>query len=187
MSDIYTARPDGRNMTGKDLSAKDLAGQANDLLRNVKAKASDLTDGVTRAAKDNASQLGDAAMEMANDAKDKVEAAVSQRKSLGADYIGSIAQAAGRAARELEAELPQAAHYIRQTSEQIQGVADTVRQRDVRELVGDVQDFARRQPTLFFGGAVVIGFAALRFLKSTAPKLGNGEAQSNASTARREG
>ena len=172
MSDTYTARPDGKIPSGKDMSGKDFAGQAKDLVRDVKAKASDLTDGVTRAAKDNASQLGDAAMDMANTAKDKVEAAVSQRKSLGADYIGSIAQATGRAAHEFEAELPQAAHYIRQASEQIQGVADTVRERDVRELVGEVQDFARRQPTLFFGGAVVLGFAALRFLKSTAPKTG---------------
>ena len=144
MSDTYTARPD-------------LAGKAKDMVRDVKAKASDLTDGVTRAAKDNASQLGDAALDMANTAKDKVEAAVSQRKSLGADYIGSIAQATGRAAHEFEAELPQAAHYIRQASEQMQGVADTVRERDVRELVGEVQEFARRQPTLFFGGAVVLG------------------------------
>ena len=184
MSDTYTARPD---LGGKDLSAKDIAGKAKDMVRDVKAKASDLTDGVTRAAKDNASQLGDAALDMANSAKDKVEAAVLQRKSLGADYIGSIAQAAGRAAHEFEAELPQAAQYIRQASEQMQGVADTVRERDVRELVGEVQDFARRQPALFFGGAVVMGFAALRFLKSTAPKAGNGEAHSNAFTARGEG
>ena len=188
MSNTYTARPDGKDMSGKDLSGKDLAGQAKDLVRDVKAKASGLTDEVTRAAKDNASQLGDAAMAMANSAKDKVEAAVSERKSLGADYIGSIAQAAGRAAYSFEAELPQAAHYIRQASEQIQGVADTVRERNVRELVGEVQDFARRQPTLFFGGAVVMGFAALRFLKSTAPKAGNGEShQSSAFTQRREG
>jgi hypothetical protein len=48
----------------------------------------------------------------------------------------------------------------------MQGVADTIRERDVRELVGDVQEFARQQPTLFFGGAVILGFAALRFLKS---------------------
>ena len=41
----------------------DLAGKAKDIVRDVKAKASDLTDGVTRAAKDNASQLGDAALE----------------------------------------------------------------------------------------------------------------------------
>jgi hypothetical protein len=36
-------------------------------------------------------------------------------------------------------------------------------------LVGEVQDFARRQPTLFIGGAVILGFAALRFLKSATP------------------
>ena len=182
MSDIYTARPDG-----KDMSAKDLAGKAKEIVRDVKAKASDLTDGVTRAAKDNASQLGDAAFDMASTAKDKVEAEVSQRKSIGADYIGCIAQAAGRAANEFEAELPQVAHYIRQGSEQIQGVADTVRERDMRELVGEVQDFARRQPTLFFGGAVVLGFAALRFLKSTAPKAGHGQTEPSAFEARREG
>jgi hypothetical protein len=187
MSDTFTARPVGNDMSGKDLSGKDLAGQAKDLVRDVKAKASGLTDEFTRAAKDNVSQLGDAAMDMANTAKDKVEAAVSERKSLGADYIRSIAQATGRAAHEFEADLPQAAQYIRQASEQIRGVADTVRERDVRELVGEVQDFARRQPTLFFGGAVVMGFAALRFLKSAAPNAGNGEAQSNAFTARREG
>ena len=175
MSDTYTAR-------------SDLAGKAKDMVRDVKTKASDLSDGVTRTAKDSASQLGDAALEMANTAKDKVEAAVSQRKSVGADYIGSLAQATERAAHEFEAELPQAAYYIRQASEQIQGVADTVRERDVRELVGEVQDFARRQPTIFFGGAVILGFAALRFLKSTAPATAGGDTvSSGAFETRREG
>lgn len=187
MSDTYTARPGSGDMSGKTSSGNDLAGQAKDLARDVKAKASDLTEGVTRAAKDSAAQLGDAAVDMANRAKDKVEATMSQRKSLGADYIGSIAQATERAAHEFEAELPQAAHYIRQASAQMQGVADTVREHDVRELVGEVQDFARRQPTLFFGGAVVLGFAALRFLKSTAPKVDSEEARSDAFTSRRGG
>ena len=172
MSDTYAARP--------DLTAK-----AKDAVRDVKAKAADLTDSVARTAKDNASQLGDAAVDFANSAKGKVEEVVTQRKSIGADYIGSIAQATGRAANEFDSELPQAAHYIRQASEQIQGVADTVREKDVRELVGEVQDFARRQPTLFFGGAVVLGFAALRFLKST-PPTSNTENAGTAFDARRE-
>jgi uncharacterized phage infection (PIP) family protein YhgE len=163
-------------------SAPDLAEKAKGIVRDVKAKASDLTDGVTRAAKENASQLGDAALDMANSAKDRVEAEVSQRKSLGADYIASIAQATSRAASEFDDDLPQAAQYIRQAAEQIQGVADTVRERDVRELVDEVQDFARRQPTLFFGGAVVLGFAVLRFLKSTAPEAG-GEFRSQSGSA----
>ena len=41
---------------------------------------------------------GPAAIEFTVD-KGKVEAAVTERKSIGADYIGSIAQATGRAAR----------------------------------------------------------------------------------------
>jgi hypothetical protein len=175
MSDTYAPRPD-------------LTEKAKGIVRDVKAKASDLTDGVTRAAKENASQLGDAALDLANTAKDRIEAEATQRKSLGADYIGSIAQATSRAASEFDADVPQAARYIRQAAEQIQGVADTVRERDVRELVGEVQDFARRQPTLFFGGAVVLGFAVLRFLKSTAPNAGDEfRSGSTASGGRGEG
>jgi hypothetical protein len=146
----------------------------------VKTKAAGMTEDITKAAKDNAAQLGNTAKEFANTAADKVGEAVTQRKSLGADYIGSIAQATRQAAMAFDNDLPQAAHYIRQASEQIQGVADNVREKDVRELVGDVQEFARQQPTLFFGGAVVLGFAALRFLKSTPPK------QATAFDARRE-
>lgn len=158
-----------------------LAGKAKDVVRDVKEKAAGLTDDMTRVAKDNAAQLSDKARSFADTAKEKVGEAVTERKSIGADYIGSIAHATGQAAQAFESDLPQAAHYIRQASEQIQGVADTVRERDVRELVGEVQNFARNQPTLFFGGAVILGFAALRFLKSAPPKV------PTAFDARREG
>ncbi|MGI8527683.1 MAG: hypothetical protein ACR2K5_16225 [Pseudolabrys sp.] len=147
--------------------------QAKGFARDLQDKAADLTDNVTRAAKDTAADLGAAAASMASDAKGKATTAindqVSQKKSLGADYIGNLAQAVNRAAGEFEADVPQAAHFIRQASDQMQEFADAVRERDVRELVGEVQDFARRQPTLFFGGAVLLGFAALRFLKSSPP------------------
>jgi hypothetical protein len=167
MTDTYTPK--------NDLSVK-----AKDVARDVKAKAAGMTQDITKAAKDNAAQLGNSAKEFAGAAKDKVGEAVTQRKSLAADYVGSIAQATQQAAMAFDNDLPQAARYIRQASEQIQGVADNVREKDVRELVGDVQEFARQQPTLFFGGAVVLGFAALRFLKSTPPK------QATSFDARRE-
>jgi hypothetical protein len=140
---------------------------------DLRDKASTLSSDVKRAAKEQAAQLGDAAKDFAANAagkvQDQVQEAVTQQKSAGADYIGSIAQATALAADEFDDALPQAAHYIRQASEQIQNVADTVRERDVRELVGEVENFARQQPALFFGGAVILGFAALRFLKSSAP------------------
>ena len=167
-------------MTDTYTSKTDLSGKAKEVMRDVKAKAAGVTEDITQAAKDNAAQLGDSAREFASTAKDKVGEVVGQRKSIGADYIGSIAQATQQAAMAFDNDLPQAANYIRQASEQIQGVADNVREKDVRELVGEVQEFARQQPTLFFGGAVVLGFAALRFLKSTPPK------QSTSFDARRE-
>ena len=143
------------------------------MARDIRDKAADLTDNVARAAKDQASQLGDKAKNIASNAastvQDKLQQAVGQQKSAGADYIGSIAQATEHAAEQFDDALPQAARYIRQASGQIQSVADTVRERDLRELVGEVENFARRQPSLFFGGAVILGFAALRFLKSSAP------------------
>jgi gas vesicle protein len=157
MSDTYSATPD-------------LSSKANDIVRDVKAKASDLADNVSRVTKENASNLADAAKGMAKEATSQVSDSVSNQKSAGADYIASFAQATGRAADQFENDIPQAAQFIRQASKQIQGFADTIRERDARELLSDVQDFARRQPTLFFGGAVVLGFAALRFLKSGTPK-----------------
>ena len=150
-------------------SAPDFSKQAQAVKDDFKAKASQLTDSVTQTAKERVSDMSEAASQMAGHARDQVEAAATHQKSRGADYIGAIAGAMNRAAGEFENEVPQAAHYIRQASEQVSGFADTVRQRDMRELVGDVQDFARRQPTLFFGGAVILGFAALRFLKSATP------------------
>ncbi len=78
MSDTYTARPDGNtpgqtNQDKSGQSGKDFVGQAKDIVRDVKAKASDLTDSVTRAAKENASQLGDAALDMATTPRTKLK------------------------------------------------------------------------------------------------------------------
>jgi hypothetical protein len=123
---------------------------------------------------------------MASDATGKVQSALNEQKTASADYLGTIANAVQRAAGEFESAVPQAAQYIRQTAGQIETVASAVRQRDMRELVGEVQEFARRQPALFFGGAVILGFAALRFLKSSAPgSSGTSLAKSSADTSYR--
>lgn len=167
MTDTY--KPQG-GVAGKSVrSASDLADQAKTIGRDLKAKASDLTDTVTSAAKDQAGQIGTAAKDMAGEATGRVKSVIDEQKTAGADYLGTIAGAVQRAAGEFDKDVPQAAQYIRQAAAQIETVADSVRQRDVRELVGEVQEFARRQPTLFFGGAVILGFAALRFFKSSAP------------------
>ena len=167
MSDVYRPQGNSQQTMGSDNDTS-LAGQAKSLGRDLKDQASGLSESVTRTAKDQASGIADAAKDFASTATGKVSSALNDQKAAGADYIGSIAQAVKRAAGEFEGEVPQAATYIHQTAERIDSVASAVRDRDMRELVGEVTDFARRQPTLFFGGAMVLGFAALRFFKSTA-------------------
>ena len=158
------------------------ADQAKALGRDLKAKASDVTETVTHAAKGQAAEIGTAAKDMAEDATGRVKSAMNEQKTASADYLGTIAEAVQRAAGEFDGAVPQAAQYIRQAAGQIETVATAVRERDMRELLGEVQDFARRQPTLFFGGAVVLGFAALRFFKSSAPSTSQGSfARSNVS------
>ena len=137
----------------------DLGGQVDDLRRTVTDKAVEVKDTVARAANEQASEL-------ASQARTKIEEAAQRQKAAGADYIGSIAEAADRAAGEFENTLPPAARYIRMASEQLQGVADAIRDRNSRELIGEVRSFARRQPELFFGGALLLGFAAWRFYRS---------------------
>ena len=167
MTDSY--KPQGAAAGSSVSGSANFAEQAKTVGKDLKAKASELTDNVTSAAKDQAGEIGTAVKDMAADATGKVKSAMNEQKTAGADYLGKIAQAVHRAAGEFESDVPQAAQYIRQAAGQIETVAKAVRERDMRDLVGEVQVLARRQPTLFFGGAVILGFAALRFFKSSSP------------------
>ena len=149
--------------------AKDFSEQAKDLVHDVKVEAGKFVGEAAQIGKDQSAKLGETAKELAAGAASKLQDTVRQQRAAGAEYIDSVATATERAAGEFERAVPQAAHYIRQASEHIHGVADAVRERDLRDLVGEVETFARRQPTLFFGGAMILGFAALRFLKSSPP------------------
>ena len=169
MSDAYTPP---KNTANAPASSQNIRDQAADMARDLKHKAADVTDSLARTVKEQASTLGTTARNLSGEATAKIEDAANRQKSAGASYIGSIAQAVDRAAGEFN-EIPQAASYMRHASGQIQGFADAIDGRDLRELAGEVQEFARQQPTLFFGGAVIIGFAALRFFKSAAPSSGS--------------
>jgi len=176
MSDIYGTRP--QNGSGMNKNPERFSDQARTVGNDLKSKAADTTSSVVKTAKEQAATLTGAAKDVASAASDRVKGVVNDQKSVGADYLGSLAQAAQRAAGEFDTDIPQAATYIRQAANQIETVADAIRQRDVGELVNEVQQFARRQPTLFFGGAVVLGFAALRFLKSSAAQSRSGDGMS---------
>ncbi len=115
---------------------------------------------------------------MASQAGEKLKDTAERQKMAGADFIGGLAEAVRRAAGEFDGQSPQAASYIRSAADQVETMSDSLRRRDVGQMISDVQSFARRQPTAFLGMSFLAGFAAVRFLRSGSPGTGADDAGS---------
>jgi len=147
---------------------KSVTDQAISAGRDVKDKALGLAAASSETIKNQASEFVDAAKDVASEATDKLKQTVDSQKSAGADYVGSLAGTIRRAAKEFDGDLPIAGSFIRKAASQVEGVADTIRTGNFKDLVRGAQSFARRQPTAFLGMAVLAGFGVVRFLKSSA-------------------
>lgn len=66
-------------------------------------------------------------------------------------------------------------------------LCDTLQQKDLNYFVDRAQDVARRQPGLFVGGALALGFLVVRFFKSARPAAGSQPAASRAPEPQSEG
>jgi gas vesicle protein len=146
---------------------KSIRDQAVAAGREIKDKAVDLAGSSGEKLKEQASEFADAAKNVASQATDRLKDKVSEQRGAGAEYVGTLAETIRRAAREFDNDLPIAGKYIRKAAAQVENVSDSIRTGDINDLVSSAQSFARRQPTAFLGMAVLAGFAAVRFLKSS--------------------
>ena len=177
MADLIGTAHQGTASSGQDsarakfddavASTKSLSEQAMSAGRELTDKAKDLAESSTDAIKGQASDFVDAAKDAASQATDKLKDAVNSQKTSGAEYVGNLANTMRRAAREFDTDLPLAGTYIRKAASQIEGVSDHIRNGNLNDVVRKAQSFARRQPTAFLGLAVLAGFGAVRFLKSS--------------------
>src|SRR5215213_1661541 len=102
-------------------------------------------------------------------AANRLHSEVDARKGTAATEAKLVSSAMQRAAGELDEGAPQ---WIRsafqQGADQIQRFAQTLEQRDSREILREVQSFARERPGIFLGACAAAGFAAARLLKAGA-------------------
>jgi len=157
----------GASGTNKGSSASSLAGAGTQVSAAARETASEV--------REQATTVVDSAKDLASKASEKLLDSVEEQKAAGADFASGMAGALRRAANEF-GEVPQAAQYIRLAANQIDSVSEAFRKRDLNQLVSDVQAFARRQPTAFLGMAVLAGFAAVRFLKTSTGSAGSSTA-----------
>jgi hypothetical protein len=115
------------------------------------------------------SQARETASNIAGQAGNKITSRLDAQKDRAAEGLSSIAQALRQTSQQLREQNQQsAAHeYLDSATNQVDRVVNYVRSTDVRGMVGQVEQFARREPVLFFGGAFVLGLLGVRFLKSS--------------------
>jgi hypothetical protein len=97
----------------------------------------------------------------------RVTSRVDEQKNRAADGLGGIADVIRNAGNELRGENEALASYVDMASDQMKRFADQIRERGVADMMDDVNQFARRRPALFIGGAFLVGLGIARFLKSS--------------------
>ena len=108
----------------------------------------------------DAQQLGSSA---ANRLHDEVDA----RKKTAVSQAHSVSSAIDQAAGQLDESSPDwLKSAFRQGAQQIQRFADTIEQKDSRQMMSEAQDYARNHPGTFLAACAAVGFAAARVLKA---------------------
>lgn len=138
----------------------------------------DKSDDIARETRDDVQSAADRvrrdAQQAAEDVSDRVRTEARDRAGRAKDSVASemsnIAGALRKAANDMRDGSPQERTFG-QIASGLADASDAVRDRDLGQIVGDLSDFARRNPIAFLGGAALAGFAATRFAKaSTEPR-----------------
>jgi hypothetical protein len=100
--------------------------------------------------------------------RETAESQLTSQKDRAAETAGTVAQAIRSAGEQLKGQDQSGfAQYADMAAERVEQFSDYLQSRDLREIVVEVEHFARRQPIVFLAGAFALGVLGARFLKSS--------------------
>jgi hypothetical protein len=121
-------------------------------------------------AEDVVDRITDTADDLRHRAADEVQARVEGQKERAADSLEGVARSLRSASEQMTDDMG-IGRYMARAAEQVDNLASFLNNREVTELMHDVEDFARRQPAAFVGSAFALGLLGARFLKSSKDNL----------------
>ncbi|VWX50737.1 hypothetical protein [Novosphingobium sp. 9U] len=111
-------------------------------------------------------------------AADRLRSEADSRKGEVADQARAVSSALGSVADGLGSDAPSwVKSALEKGARSIEQLAQSVEGKDSRELMRDVQQFARQRPGSFLAGCALLGFAASRVFKAGGTQ--SGQAPSN--------
>ena len=155
------------------------SGATNDTASQVAAQLAELLRGNPGALRDILAQ----AQQSTSQAAGQVAGRVQRQAASGFDAqkanlvggLGSLAEEIRQMGENLRISeqggvVQLAAEYGDSAADQIERLSNYLSERDMNELFGEVENFARRNATYFVGGAFLVGLLGARFLKSSSPR-----------------
>jgi ElaB/YqjD/DUF883 family membrane-anchored ribosome-binding protein len=125
-------------------------------------------------------RLQQAATGLADQASRTAEAQASNMMTKAGETLDQVARAIRDAGQGLREERPEIAGMADTTAQRIQDASTYLREHEAREVMGSVQEYARRQPAVVIAGGLALGLLAGRFLRSgTQPQMGASGTRSN--------
>jgi ElaB/YqjD/DUF883 family membrane-anchored ribosome-binding protein len=108
------------------------------------------------------------ASQAADRASERVESGLDRGKVRTAKALGAVAQSLRAFGNELRSQNEEGiGRFADRAADRADQMATRLNNADPHSLIDDVEDFARREPAVFIGGAIAIGLVAARFLKSS--------------------
>jgi hypothetical protein len=126
-------------------------------------------------AREGTEQLKERAVERVEEMRER---ALSGKEKLSS-RVRRVGTAIHSAGDQIRGEDESWARYADQVSARFERAADYLRTTDPRQAMRDAERFARREPTIFFGGAFLLGLAVSRFFKSSQQSEGPRERESS--------
>jgi hypothetical protein len=124
-------------------------------------------------------QAGEQAQKAAGQAKGAVRSQVDQRSTEAGQKVGGFAsdvRSVGDQLREQGKDQP--AKLAEQAAERTERLGRYLTESDADRILGDVEDFGRRQPWAVIAGGVALGLVASRFLKASSSRRYDQRSQS---------
>ena len=103
---------------------------------------------------------------------------VKTQKERAASTLDAVAKSLYEAGAGVRDDQPQIASIADQAASRVVDASAYLREHDLRDIVRETENYARREPVLFLGAAFALGFVAARFMKASAPRPGSGAGQS---------
>jgi hypothetical protein len=149
----------GTNPVGSAVAGAQAAGQ---VVGQAGAQAKQAGAQAAGQARDVAKEVQARGGAFVEEVESRAAAAAQAQKEGLAGRLDDVAKAVHRSGEQLEGHQDWIAGLVERGADELTTLANTLRTNDLRSLMGNLEDLARRQPALFVGASLAAGFALTR-------------------------